>query len=304
MIERHQDYILNVPLLPAGQSIVNYPLVLDTDAPFLARGRGLHISPRPATRNQNDVQLCRFSYKNSSGEDLMQIPIQTPQDFAFAFGQGGNYRPIYPQEAYPPGGQIVVSMYNDGGNDLTNLQIIFRGVKLYQDGAIPNPTYPPQCRALSFQYQTGKGTPTDGPIILQTTDALRQIPLVIQADADFVVRGLQAGLWDFDGDGGLYSPFGYTELYVTLYDGTFKPYSNAPIHIDWLFGNAGGPGNTLPGFVSLGNAAPGLPVPEIYVQKNSALYFDLFRNDAPYVAVTDSLPVRISMVWIGSKVYA
>ena len=302
MQERHQDYILQVPLIPAGTAILNYPLQLDTDAPFCARGRGLHIAPRPATRNQSDVLTCHFSYKNAAGEDLMQAPIQTPQDFAFAFGQGGNYRPIYPQQVYPPGGQIIVSLYNDGGNDLTNVQIIFRGVKLYQDGALPNPTYPPNCRALEFTYQTGKGTPTDGSLILPTSGILRQIPFVVQADADFVVRALQAGLWTSGSDGGIYSTFGYTELYVMLYDGSKKPYSNVPIHIDWLFGNAGG--SALPSFVSLGNAAPGLPVPEIYVPKNQALYFDLFRQDAPYVGVTDALPVRISMAWIGSKIYS
>ena len=60
----------------------------------------------------------------------------------------------------------------------------------------------------------------------------------------------------------------------------------------------------LPGFTALGNAAPGLVVPEIYIPRNQALYFDLQRLDAPYVAYTDDLPIRLSMAWIGSKIYA
>ena len=305
MIERHQDYILNVASIPAGQSIVNYPLPIETDAPFLARGRGLHIAPPPATRSQGDVFNLRFRFRNAAGEYLSSAPIQAAQDFAFAFGQNAQYRPIYPQQVYPPGGNIVVDVYNDGLDDITNLQVIFRGVKLYKDGQIPAPTYPAQCRVMDFTYQTGKGTPTDAALILQPSgdgSELRQIPLVIQADADFVLRAGQAGLWTSSGAGGTYSTFGYTELFVQLFDGDLKPYSNAPIHIDWLFGNAGG--SALPGFRALGNAAPGLFVPEIYLPKSHVLYFDLFRRDAPYVGVTDALPVRLAMAWIGSKVYA
>lgn len=302
MVERHQDYILVIPSIPAGQAAVNIPLNLDTDAPFMLRQRGLRVTPPVATRSQVQVRECRFRYTNQKGTYLAQQPIQTPQDFAFAFGQMGHYRPVYPQIAYAPGSTISVDLYNDSGVDITNAQVIFRGVKLYHDGANPNPTYPSPCRALSFDYQTGKGTATDGPIILDPTSSLYQIPLSIRNDADFVTRGGQAGLWTSDGGGLGYSTDGYTELYVTLMDQNLKPYSNIPIHIDWLFGNAG-PGTASPGN-EFGNAMPGLFFPEIYIPKSQALYFNLFRLDAPYAGVTDNLPVRLSMGWIGSKVYA
>jgi hypothetical protein len=302
MIERHHDYILNVASIPAGGSIQSYPLTIDADAPFCARGRGLHIAPPTSTRSQSNVQLLRFRFKNAKGEDLAQIPVQTPADFAGAYGVNGIYRPIYPQQVYPPGGNILVDVFNDGPTAITNLQVIFRGVKLFRDGAIPNPTYPQTCVPRDYTYQTGKGTPTDAQIVLATTSSLRQIPLLIQADADFVLRAGQVGLWTSSGASGTYSPFGYTELFVQLFDRSLKPYSNLPIHIDWLFGNAGG--TTLPGFTKLGNAAPGLLVPEIYLPKSTALYFDLFRTDSAYTGVTDSLPVRLSMAWIGSKIYS
>lgn len=307
MIERHQDYILTIPSLASGESIESLPLTLDFDAPFMLRGRGIHIAPPPSTRNQAGVNSLRFRYKNAAGAYLAPQVIQAPADFWNAFGQGGLYRPVRPQQPYPPGGTISVDVTNDGP-DITNLQIIFRGVKLFQPGSIAAPTYPPNLMArppIDFTYQSGKGTPDDGSIVLTPSGAgstVIQKKLLILNDADFVLRGLQAGLWTSSGQGGTYSTFGYTELYVQLFDQQLKPYSNVPIHIDWLFGNAGGTG--LPGFTALGNAAPGLVVPEIYIPRNQALYFDLQRLDAPYVAYTDDLPVRLSMAWIGSKIYA
>lgn len=299
MIERHQDYVLNVPSLPSGKSIQSFPIPMDTDAPFALRRRGLHIAPPPGTRNQNNVNSLRFRYKNAAGEYLAQIPIQASADFWQAFGQGGNYRPVYPEQLYPPGGVIETDIFNDGP-DITNLQVIYGGSKLFRDGALPALTYPANCRALDFTYQSGKGTPTDAALVLRTTDQLLQMPFNAQSDSDFVLRAGQAGLYDSSGDGA-YSPFGYTELFIQLMDENLKAYSNAPVHIDWLFGNAGG--TQLPGLRSLGNSAPGLFVPEIYIRKNGILFFNLFRNDAPYVGVTDALPVRISIAWIGSKVY-
>src|ERR1035437_362058 len=180
MIERHHDYILNIATIPAGGFIENYPLPIDTDAPFCCRGRGLHIAPPtesrtgPATRDQSNIQYLRFQFRNASGESLQQIPVYAPQDFAGAYGQAGHYRPVYPQQVYPPGGNIIVSIWNDGPQDITNLQVIFRGVKLFPDGSRPVRTYPPKCRVMDFTYQTGKGTQTDGPIVLPTTSSLYQ----------------------------------------------------------------------------------------------------------------------------------
>ncbi len=305
MIERHQDYILLIPSLAPGQSLAgNGVLPLDLDAPFLCRGVGLHIAPPSETRAQTDLNSCLFRFRNQAGADLAQIPVPVPQYFNSALGQGGIYRPVWPQQPYPPGGVIQVDFTNNSADTLTNLQIIFRGVKLFSDGAIPNPTYPARMRGLEFTYQSGKGAsefPEDPQIVLNPTDAIYQRILKINGDADFVLRAGQAGIW---ANGSPYSLFGYTELYIQLMDANQKPYSNLPIHIDWLFGNAG---NTLlPGGPTqlLGNAAPGLIVPEIYMPKNSVLFFDLFRRDAPYVGVTDDLPVRLSLAWIGSKVYA
>jgi hypothetical protein len=307
MIQRHQDYILTIPLIPAGKNVQGIPLTLDTDAPFSLRSRALRVVPVAPTLNQNQVLSTRMRYTNSKGGYLAQAPIQAPQDFNFAFGNGAQWRRVWQEVAYPPGGNINVDFYNDSNQDMTNLQVMFRGVKLFREGSIDAPSYPANCTARDFTYQSGQGTNPNqagllNPLVLPTVAQLRNIPFQIAGDADFVLRAGQLGLWTSSGFGGVYSTNGYVELYVQLFDANLKPYSNVPIHVDWLFGNAGGCNN--PGFVALGNSAPGLFVPEIYIPRNQALYFDLFRNDTAYVGATDALPVRISMAWVGSKIYS
>lgn len=304
MIERHFDYILVIPSIPAGESRLSIPLEIQTDAPFRLCGRGLRVTPPVSTRSQAQVREVRFRYTNEVGNFLAQQPIQSMADFNFAYGQSGVFKPVWPQRTYPPGATISVDVINDSATAITNLQVMFRGKKLYRDGALPNPTYPPNGRGRDFTYQCGKGTPTDAAIVMDVTSAIRQIPLSILADADFVLRAGQLGLSTYDGGGGLYSTIGYTELYVQLFDSDLRPYSNIPIHVDSLFGSAEGTGMTGSLDTSLGNAAPGLLVPEIYLPKNSVLFFNLIRNDAAYTGVADALPVKLNIAWVGQKVYA
>lgn len=314
MVERHYDYILTIPSIPAGGNVIGTPLVLEPDAPFFCRGIGLRITPPVASRQQTNVQLTRFNWTNRTGTYLADQAIPAIQFFAGAYGQGGRFRPVRPQQVFPPAGVVRFDLYNDSGQDLTNVQFMLRGVKLYPDGIVGNPTYPTRVvRTLDFTYQSGKGTPDDPQIVLATTQTLRHLRLQINGDADFVLRGGLLGLStssggiqlpDGGGSAGPYSTTGYTELYAQIFDDRQMPYSNAPIHVDWLFGGNLGDMtvNYTPGLS--GPAAPGLFVPEIYLQRNHALYFDLIRNDAAYTGVVDDLPVPISIAWYGSKVYA
>lgn len=299
MIERHQDYSVTIPSLPDGESVLSYPLPIENDAPFLARARGIYIRPNLETRAQTAVNGLRFRYKNGAGAYTAQAALQTPQDFWSAFGQNANYRPIRPQQPYAPGSTTEFDLINESGEDLFDVQVIFRGVKLFRDGAFPNYTYPADMRALDFTYQTGKGTPQDPAIVLNTVQTLLQLPLNIRNDADFVLRAGLAGNWARD-TGGVYSPIGYTNLKILLMDQNLKPYSNQPMPIDWVLGNSSGLS-----FPSLpGPAAPGCFFPEIYLPKNSILFYNLYRDDTLFVAAADALPVRLAMAWIGSKVYA
>lgn len=305
MVERHYDYIFTVPLIPAGGFIKGYPLKLDSDAPFQCRGIGLRITPPVATRQQTNLLSTRFNWTNRTGAYLAQDVVPSVQFFAGAWGQGGRFRPVHPQQPYQPSGVINVDLFNDSGQDLTNAQFMFRGTKLYADGIVGNPTYPQQVvRTQQFWYQSGKGSDQDQPLILTTTDDTGKRLLRINGDADFVLRGGLAGLYTSSGNGGAYSTTGYTELYAQIFDNRQMPYSNAPMHIDWLFG--GGLGNMSVNYSGglSGPAAPGLFVPEIYLPRNNVLYYQLTRNDAAYTGVVDALPVRMSIAWIGTKVYA
>jgi hypothetical protein len=305
MIERHQDYILTIPSIAAGSSALNQQLGVELDAPFMWRAKGVHIPPPVATRSQADVSKLRFQWRNAAGTKLSAVPIPAPQDFANAYGFGGNYRAIYPQQPFPPGGLMEVDVYNDSADTLTNVQVIFRGSKLFGDGTEANPTYPARCRALDFTYQSGKGTNADPAIVLNPTGAgsiVQQQQFQVNGDADFAISGLQVGLWAPPGSVAGYSAFGYTELYIQLQDNRGKFYSNAPIHVDWLAGNAGQ--TDIVQNNQLGNAAPGLLVPEIYIPRNGVMYFSIQRQDGPYTGVTDSLPLRVVITWIGRKVYA
>lgn len=305
MVERFYIYNFVVPTIPAGGYLKGYPFKLEGDAPFQCRGLGLRITPPVASREQTNLWSTRYNFTNRTGAYLAQEAVPSIQFFAGAWGQGGRYRPVRPQQPYPPAGVINVDLFNDSGQELTNVQFLFAGTKFYEDGIVGNPTYPQKVvRTQSFDYQSGKGSEGDQALILTTTDDTGKRVLRINGDADFVLRGGTAGLWTSSGDGGLYSTTGYTELYAQIFDNRQMPYSNAPIHVDWLFG--GGLGNMSVNYSGglSGPAAPGLFVPEIYLQRNNILYYQLTRNDAAYTGVVDALPVRMSIAWNGTKVYA
>lgn len=305
MVERHYDYMLVIPSIPAGGFVVGAPLTLDPDAPFLCRGIGLRITPPVASRQQTNLLSTRFNWTNRVGTYLASEPISVIPFFAGAYGQGGRFRPVRPQQPYLPAGVVRFDLFNDSGQDLTNVQFMLRGVKLYPDGVVSNQTYPQKVvRTQDFTYQSGKGTPTDPAIILNTTDDSGKRVLQINGDADYALHGGLAGLWTSSGEGGLYSTTGYTEVYAQIFDNRQMPYSNQPIHIDWLFGgNLGNLSVNYSGGLS-GPAAPGLFVPEIYLPRNNIMYYQLTRSDAAYTGVVDSLPVRLAIAWYGTKVYA
>jgi hypothetical protein len=122
--------------------------------------------------------------------------------------------------------------------------------------------------------------------------------LNIRSDADFALRYMVADPFRMATDGGEHPPLQhFTEVYVQLRDESRKPYSNEPIHIDDLFGQ-GSPQSFadtifpvfLPGFVS----------PEIYKPRESALYFDVYRDDS---AFRNQFPVTIHFRFQGAKVF-
>lgn len=92
MIERHQDYLLNVPTVPVG-GVIEVPLSLDSDAPFclrLVRSRNIGLN---GWRFQNP----RRQYQSS---DLRTDWILPATGGAGVYPGRGTI--VYPEMVYPP----------------------------------------------------------------------------------------------------------------------------------------------------------------------------------------------------------
>jgi len=273
MIERHQDYQLNIATLPAG-GLQGVELLLDSDAAFATRLVKQRYTPGAPSGG--------WSYRFRAPSGAYQS-----SDFRFdTFGRGtlleGN--PLYPQMIYPANGSIVVDINNVTGVQQTNVKLLFRGSKLFPDGSMPAPTYPAVCSIL----------PQVLPVQILTIpqnngSGLLNNQINAQIDWDFALRYANADPFSPTGGNGTYD-----QLYVQLKDQTQKPYSNVPIHIDDLFGSQS---STATGSTTTNPFWPGLFLPEIYVPANGILYFDIFRTD------TGGGNVTMQFSFGGVKVY-
>lgn len=283
MIERHQDYQLTVPIVPVG-GLFDVPLKLDSDAPFLLR----------LVRSRN-IGLSGFRFQDpdrqyqSSGLRTDLIP-QAP-GAALPNPQPSRGVTVYPQMLYPVGANIVCDIGNNTDAPLTNCKLLFRGSKIFADGAIASPTYPVKMSVLPYTYPVVVRVPAVGII--------RDMQLKIRTDADFVLRYGAADPFTLGLDGGDFNPFNVTDCYVTMRDEWYKGFSNEPIHINDLFGQ----GQPRPFQTATANDdgvtfMPGLFSPEIYITRDHSLYFDITRNDVGGGAV--DLHFRFQ----GSKVFA
>src|SRR5271157_1453484 len=60
-LERHQDYVLKIASLAAGQIMTAVPLVLELDAPFVLRSRAFRVKPTQANL-QGGLQFLKTSF--------------------------------------------------------------------------------------------------------------------------------------------------------------------------------------------------------------------------------------------------
>lgn len=316
-VERFQVYVLNVGNLAAGASVIDLPLPLDSDAPFVLRGRG--------GRCKNDPQFFQAGmnglltqFRDPNGYFRSDAPVPWWADIPGG-GYGGQWKPVYPEFVYPQQTSLLTSVYNTGPGavNLTNVQLYYVGVKRYP-ATSPWLTYPKKCSTREFIYNYWSVSPTQPNLSWQNSpikpnDSKHYIPITIATDADFVLRSAQAGIYGTNAQ-----PVFYMELFITLYDQWRKSFMNAPVHIDWLMGGGsrsfvgteaavlypnntesifqsqpapsianapvnGLPTGILPGQVPLsGNWHPGLFYPELYCPANSQFFFDLLRQDAGY----------------------
>lgn len=286
MIERHQDYLLTIASLPVGGAVL-VPLQLDTDAPFalrLVRSRNIGLN---GWRFQNP----RGAYQSNALRTDWIVPVLPGQG---PYPSRGSV--IYEQMVYPPGATINVDVGNSGDAPITNAQLLFRGSKLYTDGSMWAPTYPSRMAVLPAVYQViVPQVPVNGSML--------ENQLSILNDADFVYRFGACDAFTVATVGGSVptaAQFQFQNVYVQLRDENRKAYSNAPIHVNDLFGQG------LPTPSGTGAQddqvlfTPGLITPEIYLPRRHAMYFDVIRNDS---GVEGAVPVDLYFRFGGMKVF-
>ena len=299
--QRHFDYVLGpnqdarLASVAAGATVKDINLQLDTDAPFLLRGRAVrqaYTVGSPPT--QVGLQFLKMRWTGPQKDYRQQAYVPVAAEMAY-FGQVGNFKPEYPNVQYPAGRVLTVDLQNIGANPITNLMMFFRGVKLYPWGTVPAYKYPPKFAGLAFNYQI----PVEG---LGVSEYRPDQVFTVKQDADFVLRGGQAT-----------APFNiggteqFSEVFIQLMDFNKKPYSNDFIPLDILFGAGGFPASipvgalTVPPF-GTGPGLPGLFYPEIYVPANHQLIYALLRTDGTSAPGNTAESFTINLV--GQKVFS
>lgn len=283
MIERHQDYLVSVASVPAG-GVTQVPIKLDTDAPFamrLVRSRNIGLNGWRFTNP-------RQAYNSNQLRTDWIVPVLSGLQPMPSRGSIMNEQMIY-----EPGSSILVDIGNTTGEPISTAQLLFRGSKLYQDGTLFVPTYPAKCSLFPAVYQVVV------PAVPVTGTILNNV-LSIKNDADFVFQGGVCDAFTLNADAE-FSAFTFSNVYVTLRDESYKAYSNAPIHVNDLFG-AGLPNPYQGGDANDDSVlfTPGLMTPEIYIPRRHNLYFDVTRDDSK---VEGSAPVDLYFRFIGWKVF-
>lgn len=292
---RHYDYKLVIGTLAAGKSRTAVPLNLETDSSFILRGRMVHYRSSVAQLPGQMTNLANY-WDRYTGPDLEYLS-QSVTRFSYecpTMGQMGSPLPVRPPVIYPPGGVILVDVYNSGAVDLPGLTLIFRGQKIFQPGVLHGATYPERMQTIPYTYMSAA-------LALGVSESRSNLIRNVLGDADFVVRSLSIGSCNPTAG----QPSQYYQILITLRDSDGRAYSNLPVHVDAAYGAcgslpAGGSGADLPGNVAVGPWHPSLITPEIYVRRNDFLYYDLVRNDA-FVGGLGN--VDLQLAFNGAKVY-
>jgi len=291
--ERFQVYVQALGTLASGGYLVDVPKTIDTEAPFALRGISIRIARTDEVETYSAVNDLLFNWKNSNNmytqSDLLPVPVALGCGVGGFGGIGGNPGIVYPEVIYPAGSTINIDLTNSGDNDL-DITVYFWGTKLFPAGGIDAPTYPARCAMLDYRRQFTA-------LALTPTEVRRNQILKVAADADYVFRAGQCGCNNTTP----YFPQAFQQfknLLVTLSDHNVKPYMDAPVDVNYLWGTS--QGTFGQGSAYTGNANPGLHVPEIYVRANDLLYLDFYRQDGAITGANDN---DVQIAFQGSKVY-
>ncbi len=282
MVERWFVYIHDLGTLGTGAQnrLTDIPLRIDTDAPFVLRGRSFAVLQTNTVSFSAVRSLAtRFTGPdyNYKAKDLIPASFD-PAPLATNGPLPGS---VYPDVFYPAGATINLDIQNNGA-DAAHFYALYHGVKLYGD-AEPAYTYPAVCRVEDFRYTLNV------PALTVSESRANQIK-IIQHDADYVIRAAYCCATQQPGQE---TQGTFTNLFVTVSDHYMRPFSNLPVPVNSIFGSA----SVVAPFR---NAVPGLIVPEWYLLANDWLNMDFVRIDG---AITGAHTVDVQVGFVGSKVY-
>ncbi len=274
MIERHHDYVIGSITQAAGTT-QRYEIQVDSDAPF-------------AMRQLLQARMNGFQLTIIDSDDRRYSQGMSQQIFDPNLNVGGNRMvssPLYPQITYPPYSTISFDLTDLSGLGQSSGFLVFRGVKLYEEGRVLSPKYPPRFQGLNFRYvfkfTVNQGTvPTPGVLLAQ--------PMGIQPDADFAFRMASMSYLPTDADA-----FDLAGVDCIIRDQYGKAFSNSWVPMQYIFP----PGCVAPGSPTNRLWWPDVTVyPEIYLCKNTPLLIDIRRT-------TGTAPVHMNLCMHGMKVF-
>ncbi len=250
LIPRHQDYVINVGDVAAGVTVFDVLKELDTDAPFCLRSIGGWRSGR------NNLQRGKFRYtdefNNWTTGPTELIGIGQFGSLPENTGQQALPQPVYPQRVYQPGSNVWVDFTNTSAVDWTDVKILFRGAKLYHEGAVYSANYPRHYRSLPFEQAMAVAC-------TQNTQLLLNEQIELKGGYDFVIQSITAQELET-------SAAPILNIGVKIKDHWGMYFQDGYVQLDWL--------------ASIGRASrPGLLWPEIYMEANDGLFFDFQRSD-------------------------
>lgn len=262
--ERQRDYELVFGNVAANAQSLAQQLKLDSDGPFCLREIGLEGA------GGSLLQSFALKWTDPFNRFVQQEFVSSLAEVPYP-GNAPILTPVISQMIYPPNANIVAYLSNTNPSaSLTGGRLLFRGVTLYPDQTVLNrQQYPKYFKEMPFAY----------PIeVTQSTALLQNQVINIRPDSDFALRAMLITL-----PGPNFNSFIGSEYAIQLKDQNGKYYQSQPVFFNSIAGEAIA-------------HRPGLFQPEIYLARNSNLYFDLTLPSAV-------LPATFWIRFIGAKIF-
>jgi hypothetical protein len=261
VIERHHDNIIPLGAIANGVTRDNILFTFDTQAPFVIRGVGGYFVSADVAAGLGGgfIQI-----EDTERRKLESEPAAVSADIVVS-GVNAQYSPYYRQKVWAPGSTCTLTVRNGSGVDWPAAFLILRGARLFYEGQIWSPTYPPCFTSVPFDQSIFPSVAGSGEV--------RDNIINFDGDGDVAMRGGLVKL--ISGSIG--------NLGFRLKDWRENYYSNDYINIRWVFADTKA-------------QRPGVFCPEIYVPANGQMLFDLLQGAASAAS--------FNLDFMGAKVYA